>query len=108
MKINYISKNNKFDAVGELHANGEVTVFKGSRISSTVPENYKTAKEASLVRNDDEIVSNEFFLLKDVTFSNPSTAAQFVSGNSINGWNAWRTEDGRKIAELRNKTLKGF
>ena len=36
------------------------------------------------------------------TFRSPSTAANFVTGNSTNGLLAWKDENGRTLKEILN------
>ena len=40
-------------------------------------------------------------LLKAESFNSPSSSADFVCGGSINGWDAWKTSDGRPISVFR-------
>lgn len=36
-------------------------------------------------------------ILKDCRFTSPSTAAQFVTGRSSNGYEVWKVEDGKSL-----------
>ena len=40
------------------------------------------------------------------TFNNPSAVGRAVAGRQVNGWEQWRTEDGRTLHELRSKLRK--
>lgn len=71
-----------------------VIVKKGSAINKKIQEGYKFANSVIEARNDNEIVSDDFTILKDVKFSSLSTAAQFVTGRSINGKKAWKDHNG--------------
>lgn len=51
------------------------------------------SKEIVAMRKDRAIVSEDGRLLKDMMFNSPSTAAQFVTGRSVNGYIAWRPND---------------
>ncbi|ADB10324.1 Methionine sulfoxide reductase A [Bifidobacterium dentium Bd1] len=40
-------------------------------------------------------------VIRDVPFGSPSAAAGFVLGSSCNGWEKWRTSDGKTLKEAR-------
>jgi hypothetical protein len=41
--------------------------------------------------------------LVDVKFTSPSSAAQFVTGRSVNGYVAWRPDDKMSLKEYLKK-----
>lgn len=82
--------------------NGVVTVLKGSKINKASTYN-RMAADAVDSRNDTTIVDDRGIVLKDVSFNSPSTAAQFVTGRSSNGYIAWRPDDKMSLKEY----LKG-
>lgn len=70
----------------------EIVVKKGAKINpvNTFPQ---MSQELVSLRGDKTVVSGDGILLKDMTFHRPSTAAQFVTGRSVNGYIAWRPND---------------
>lgn len=95
MKIFYKSEKRKFSAEAEYRGN-KVIVMKGSTISKKI-DNFRISKVALTIRMDTKIVSTEYRLLKDVEFKSLSTAAQFVSGASVNGLKVWKCKNGEPI-----------
>ena len=88
-----ILKSKKNTHYAEAVINGkDIIVLKGSKINplDAFP---KMSNELKIMRGDRTIVSEEGILLKDMTFNSPSTAAQFVTGRSVNGYIAWRPND---------------
>lgn len=100
MKIFYRGRDDQFDAQGTLE-DGIYTVLKGSRISTIMDEGLCDAVKA--YRGEQGLISDSMILLKDITFSSASAAAQFVSGHSTNGLRAWKDQDGNAIG----KTITG-
>lgn len=45
-----------------------------------------------------KIIDN--ILQEDVLFTSPSSAAEFVTGKSCNGWVSWKTKDGKTLHDL--------
>ena len=54
-------------------------------------------KAALSYRENKEYVDGDGNIIKDCEFKSPSTAAQFVTGTSINGMLAWKTKDGKSL-----------
>ena len=79
-----------------------ITVLKGSVISKT-SSNFKMAKDALNYRNMKELFDKGNILKKDIKFSSASSAAQFVSGYSVNGLNYWKDEKGNKLVNIIKK-----
>ena len=81
-----------------IYKEGVVTVLKGSRVNRN--DSYqRMASEAVNARRDKNIVGESGEVLKDVSFNSPSTAAQFVTGRSSNGYIAWRPDDRMSLKE---------
>ena len=81
----------------------QTIVLKGSRINpvDSFPGMSETIKG---LRGDNTIVSDDGLLLKDLPFKSPSSAAQFVTGRSVNGYIAWRPDDKMSLkAYLKQK-----
>jgi hypothetical protein len=53
--------------------------------------------------NDNNFVDENGIVLKDCSFNSPSTAAQFVTGSSRNGYLVWKTKDGKKLKDIISK-----
>lgn len=68
-------------------------IVKAGAIINPVNAFPQMSKEIVAMRKDRAIVSEDGRLLKDMTFNSPSTAAQFVTGRSVNGYIAWRPND---------------
>lgn len=73
-------------------------VLKGSTIALTETSSCPSA--AAAIRKDGRYV-DEGTVIRDVVFESPSAAAGFVLGSSCNGWEKWKTHDGKLIKELR-------
>ena len=91
---------NVCDAVCE-YKNDVFIVKKGSTISKN--DSYdKMSKEARSYRNDSKKVKN-YITLEDLTFKSSTSAAQFVTGQSVNGNKAWRDKDGKTFGSIKKK-----
>lgn len=74
-------------------------VLAGSTISpieSNVPPGISARRSRAQV-------DENHVLTEDMLFKSPSGAADFVIGNSANGWTSWKTEDGKTLRELENE-----
>ena len=76
-------------------------VLKGSKIApssgvdNTIsPGNRKKREECKIENN---------ILQEDVLFNSPSSAAEFVTGKSCNGWVSWKTKDGKTLHDLEEQ-----
>ncbi len=88
--IYMLAKHGQFDASG-IYEDGMVTVLPGSRICLNLAEHVRGGKKKTLgYRNNPEYVDESGIVLKECVFKSASTAAQFVSGNTINGLTAWK------------------
>ncbi len=91
IKVYLLTRDNECDAVGIY--NGEsLKVLKGSKIRSTFAEHVKGGKTAKRYREDSSMVDCNNILLQDCVFRSPSTAAQFVTGASVNGLLSWHID----------------
>ena len=97
MKLYLNSKQGKHSAIAEYDGK-TVTVLKGSKIN--LETKYSRLQQFIIdLRNDPSIVSMDGTLSKDITFSTPTTAAQFVTGRSVNGYIAWRPDNSMSLKE---------
>ena len=96
----YTQGRNGYDAKGVFDGKG-VTVKKGSQLSKTVAS--KVNPIVIRLRSDRKTVSEEYILLKDVTFRSASTAATFVKENVSNGMRVWKVESGKDLGKYREE-----
>lgn len=82
--INVYLRSKKYNAFGE-YEDGKIIVKKGSKINTSFNENYALSPKAKKYRDSSEYVGTDYIVKKDISFSSPSTAAQFVLGYSSNG-----------------------
>lgn len=94
------------DAKGFYNPSG-FTVLKGSIIAEGIVPSLKWGEkrehliEQYTTRKDGQIV-----MKSDITFSSPSTAAVFCIGGSMNGWTAWKDQDGQTLDSVYRKQLE--
>lgn len=72
---------------------GKVTVSKGN-IKLDVSCNFRQSPIAIGIRNNSDYVDSDGIIIKEYTFNSLSTAAQFVTGGSRNGYDVWKIEKG--------------
>lgn len=83
------------------------TVKKGGRVSSDFAAHVRGGKTAKKYRNDPSYVAKDGTILQDCEFTSPSTAAQFVTGRSTNGYEAWKVDAKTNLGKfLRGKGLR--
>lgn len=101
MKLILKSKKNLHYAEAEWDGE-QIIVLSGSRINPIVAFP-KMSEEIKHMREDQAIVDKQNKLLIDVKFASPSSAAQFVTGRSVNGYIAWRPDDKMSLKEYLKK-----
>ena len=101
MKVILKSKRNTHFATAE-YKEGVLTILPGSKINTTL--SYEAMAESiKALRSNTDMVSSDGIVLKKITFSSPSAAAQFVTGRSVNGYISWRIDDKISLKEYRNQ-----
>jgi hypothetical protein len=108
MKVNiYItSKTNQYHA-SAIYDGHHVIVQKGGHISESFSEYICGGNTAKSYRGNTEYVNSDRIIIKDCEFKSLSTAAQFVSGRSLDGFNVWKVEKGKSIGKyLEEKGLR--
>lgn len=87
-----------------VYNEGKVTVLKGSKIALCLKNNFRPYVVVKKYREDSTFVDKNGIVLKDIEFSSPSGAAQFVSGRSTDGWLSWKIKRGvsLKLATKEN------
>lgn len=83
------------------------TVKKGGKINPDFAKHIRGGKCAKNYRENPEYVDNEGTILKDCDFTSPSTAAQFVTGRSTNGYEAWKIDSKKNLGDyMKEKGLR--
>lgn len=89
-----------------LYGQDEIVILKGSELRK------KTVKSANPLRREEYLKKHhikytekngKLILTEDFTTSSPSTAAWLVTGTGLNGWEAWKTADGKTLDEVYRK-----
>ncbi len=93
MKTNIFltAKNGDYDAKG-VYEDGKITVLPGSTIRLDFANHIRGGNKALSFRENPEYVDAKGLVLKGCQFTSASTAAQFVTGRSTNGLEAWKIE----------------
>jgi len=89
---------------GECFAKGtydgkNLIVHEGGHVRKDFASHIRGGKKAKTYRNNPQDVSNDGIILCDCTFSSPSTAAQFVTGRSTNGYEAWKVDTKKSLGK---------
>ena len=97
------SKKGTHYAKAELIDN-KIKILKGSKI--LLKDTYsKLPKKVVHCRHNSDLVDENGVLLQDIVFDNATSAAQFVTGRSVNGYIAWRVDDKISLKDyMRVKT----
>jgi hypothetical protein len=91
---------------GSVSAKGIITnsgfvLFKGSIVKTTyAPSCPKAAMKERQIHAAK--IGNDGAITEDIQFKSPNIAAGFVTGNSINARDAWKTADGKSLNDLEN------
>lgn len=105
MDVNVYAKGRMgYNAKGIYDGKG-LTIKKGSILSHAVAS--KVNPIVTKLRNDRETVSEDYILLKDVSFRSASTAATFVTGNISNGMRVWKVEPGKDLGTYTKEVKHG-
>lgn len=99
------TRNKPFHAVATFD-NGVMIVKKGSVVNINQAKHIRGGEKARSFLENPEFVNSNGEVLKDCTFTSPSTAAQFVNGNCTNGYLSWRTEDGKRLKDIIRPNVK--
>lgn len=109
MRVILKSRNGSHNAIGEFN-NGKLTILKGSKINLNIASYFKDTKINKEIKLNKDIVDKFGCVLKDIEFPNPTAAAQFVTGRSVNGYISWRPNDKISLKEYlkeENNVNKG-
>ena len=96
------AKNGDYDAKG-TYEDGTITVLPGSKIRLDFAAHIRGGTTALNYRNDPKSVDSNGIVLKNCSFTSASTSAQFVTGRSTNGLEAWRVDSETKLKDWLEK-----
>lgn len=106
IKVTIAPRNASCYAEAEYSENA-FTVKKGGRINLDFAAHIRGGKIAKKYRNDPAYVGKDGTIIKDCVFTSPSTAAQFVTGRSTNGYDAWKVDSKTNLGKyLSEKGLR--
>ena len=77
-------------------------VLKGSKIAPSSGTDDTISSGNLKKREECKIIDD--ILQEDVLFNSPTSAAQFVTGKSCNGWVSWKTKDGKTLHDLEDQS----
>lgn len=101
----FFLKTRKCDAVGFYNSSG-FTVLKDSVIADTSVQSFSWKEKREAMLKEYTATENEKLVMTcDKVFSSPSTAADFCSGSSNNGWIVWKDKDGNTLDSVYRKDL---
>lgn len=84
-----------------------ITVLAGGKTSPDFANHIRGWKIAKAYRDNPEYVDKNGNILKNCEVTSPSTAAQFVTGRSTNGYEAWKVEKKLNLGQyLKDKGLR--
>ena len=108
MKIKVTLKQKSTDVWAEATYEGKtIKVLPGGKISKDFADHIQGGKKARSYRDNEEYVDADRNIIKECLFTSPSTAAQFVTGRSTNGYEAWKVEEKKSLgAYLKEKGLR--
>lgn len=99
----YFLRSEEFDATAELLEDGSMNVLAGSRARVRETDSFwgwSLAARRQFVEDKTFVQEGELYLFtRDVLFKSSTAAAATVAGRSINGWTAWKDEQGRTLDE---------
>ena len=108
MKIKVHFSRKDGTAFADAIYDGTHTIVKaGGKISESFSSAIRGGDEAKSKRANPEFVDSERNIIADCVFTSPSTAAQFVSGRSVSGYEAWKVEKKKDLGTyLKEKGLR--
>ncbi|HEY9542173.1 GIY-YIG nuclease family protein [Prevotella sp.] len=102
----FFTKGRGCDAKGFYDSKG-FTLLKGSTVVATsVPSFSWKEKRERMLKEYTHLTNEKLRLNTDITFSSPSTAADFCIGSSNNGWITWKDKDGNTLDSIYRKPLE--
>jgi|SRR5699024_2091669 len=77
---------------------GSLTVLKGSMVSDDIAHSEKFRGAYSIEKRRQAYVT-ERKLMQDINFKSPSTASNFVTGRSTNGYSVWKVSAKQSLGD---------
>jgi hypothetical protein len=103
MKVYIQRERTSVDAVGEYNPETrELIVLKGTRVSADVAQSATFRSARTIIKMRNEYVKDGI-VMRDVPFKSPSSAGNFVTGRSTNGYVTWKDENGRTLHDIHGK-----
>lgn len=100
MKLYLIRERKNIYAEGEYNIQTKsMKILKGAKVSNDIAHSPTFRGAKSIEKHREGIIKNNT-LIEDITFKSSSTAANFVTGRSTNGFDAWKNKDGISLKEL--------
>lgn len=108
MEVKVVLKPRTGTSYAEAIYDGEKMVVKaGGKVSADFAAHIRGGSTAKKYREDPCFVDAKGNIIKDCVFSSPSTAAQFVTGRSTNGYEAWKVDTKKSLgAYLKENGLR--
>lgn len=102
----FYAKNRGCNAMGFYNSSG-FTVLKESVITKGNTNSFAWAeKREKLIKEYTSLKDGILIMDSDITFSSPSTAADFCLGRSCNGWTIWKDKDNQTLDSIYRKQLE--
>lgn len=102
----FYAKNRGCNAMGFYNSSG-FTVLKESVITKGNTNSFTWAeKREKLIKEYTSLKDGVLIMDSDITFSSPSTAADFCLGRSCNGWIIWKDKDNQTLDSIYRKQLE--
>lgn len=99
MKV-YITLKDGTSATGEYDVNTkQLVVLKDSYVSESIVYS-TTFRGARLIEEKRKSFVKNRRVIKNITFTSASTAANFITGNSTNGLVKWKDKNGKKLKDI--------
>lgn len=100
MKVRVTLNPKNTDAHAEAIYEGKtIIVLPGGKISKDFAAHIQGGRKAKSFRNNSEYVDSDRNIIKECVFTSPSNAAQFVTGRSVNGYEAWKVEKKKNLGK---------
>lgn len=101
MKIDIYINGREYKAYA-TYENGVVRVHKGSQLHFPISSSFKVNNIALEKRESEDYVKNGI-VIQECCFNSPSTAAQFITGGSKNGYDTWKVKKGVTLGDYLEK-----
>ena len=102
----FIKNKRGANSSGVYGTNG-FTVLRNSVVAnSSVPSLAWKEKRDKMLQEYTALDGDKLVLTSDITFSSPSTAADFCIGSSNNGWIVWKDKEGNTLDSKYRKQLE--